>query len=159
MESFFSINSCELWVVSLEVERDSALLMVSDGEDRSTIKVYWIWWFWESCSPPLCAGTATLSHRLQISGGNIDLQKWEEVGRCRSGECLELDAGSNWQLVEWDKERHNMWSLGFIENQMHCRILNHSQRFDCGWKSITVVRSCELWHGVVLHAWTGKGLI
>lgn len=99
----------------------------------------------ESCSAPFCAGTMTLSHRQQISGGNIDLQKWVEVGGCGSGECLELDAGSNWQLAEWDKERHNMWSLGFIENQMHCRILNRLRRFDCGWKSITVVQSSELW--------------
>lgn len=64
----------------------------------------------ESYSAPLCAGTTTPSHRLQISGGNIDLQKWVEVGRCRSSESLELDAGSSWQLVEWDKERHNVIS-------------------------------------------------
>lgn len=76
----------------------------------------------------------------EVSGGT--------VGGCRSSECLELDAGSNWQLVEWDKERHNMWSLGFIENQMHYRILNHLQRFDSGWKSFRVVQLSVLWQGV-----------
>ncbi len=75
---------------------------------------------------------ASLTHRSQASWGDVDYHQWVEVGRCWAcgcsickHQCLKLDASCNREPVQGDKERCDMSSFGFDEDQSCCTILNN----------------------------------
>ncbi len=81
-----------------------------------------LWWHHE----------ATLARRSQTSWGDVDCYKWVKVGGCWAcgcsicqHQCLELMRAATWEPVQADKERCNMGSFGFVEDQSCRCILNH----------------------------------
>ncbi len=93
----------------------------------------------ESDFVPLCdAPRGDARCRSQTSGGDVDCHQWVEVGGCWAcgcfickHQCLELDAGCNRKPVQGDKERFNMCSFGFTEDQSCRCILNHFALQSC----------------------------
>ncbi len=95
-----------------------------NGEWKCSGEWFWasLWWYHE----------ASLTRRSQTSWGDVDCHKGVEVGGCWAcggsickHQCLELDASCNREPMQGDKERCNMGSFGFAEDQSFCCILNH----------------------------------
>ncbi len=94
------------------------------GEWKCSGEWFWasLWWYHE----------ASLTRRSQTSGGDVDCHKGVEVGGCWAcgcsickHQCLELDASCNREPMQGDKERCDMGSFGFAEDQSCHSILNH----------------------------------
>ncbi len=65
-----------------------------------------------------------LADLTQTSGGDVDCGMFSGYSICKH-QCPELDTSCNWESVQGDKERCNMGSFGFAEDQSCCCILNH----------------------------------
>ncbi len=85
-----------------------------NGERECSGEWFWasLWWYHE----------ASLTHRSQTSGGDVDCYKWVEVGGCWAlgcfmykHQCLELDARCNREPVQGDKERCDMALLDSLK--------------------------------------------
>ncbi len=77
-----------------------------------------LWWHHE----------ASLTHRSQASGGDVDCHQWVEVGGCWAfgcsickHQCLELDASCNRETMQGDKERCDIGPFEFAEDQAWTR--------------------------------------
>ncbi len=93
-----------------------------------------LWWHHE----------ASLTHRSQTSGGDVDYHQWVEIGWCWAcgcsickHRCLELNASCNREPVQGDKERCDMGPFGFTEDQF---VLQHSASFVEVWLCLMEVQ-------------------
>ncbi len=108
-----------------------------------------LWWHHE----------ATLARRSQTSWGDVDCHKWVEVGGCWpcgcsicKHQCLKLDTGCNREPVQRDKERCDMGSFGFAEDQLPL----HSESSVKVWLCLMEVQLEEHCSSPVLK-WQGPG--